>query len=715
VLLGGLFRSASAVAAAGNFTLAASPTNGVYEISRFVSNAVEHTVAPNAEVNLTSTTVGVAAANLTFGYSVGSSTPFAYLAFGTYPTFFSNVTLQGVVLNASVLSRALNLNTGWLTKFARAVDPSLPTSIGEVVIVNRSISLPAAIAVSGQVQEIITPQNVSAFLQSMESSDGSVDSAMVQSALNSLNEELLGLAEVHVAGVRFYFVLAPTSLTRQDLTGVISLDIESSAIGLSLPRGNNSAISTVGSRVASAFGVTWDKLPLTASTYQSDSVRNLWAVSGQLSVTVQAAAIGISLSDASSALSGMGYSNSTLISDLATLQNAAVFMLVDPSLVESPNVTTPYQSFALAVVPNDELSLQSSVSLYLTVAGVVYNTSYYFGSCARSGLAGCPLLVSDSISFGQPAEYGLNALSQLSQPTFVSTTGFLSGTTLKTVNQDFGGYSELLDESPVDIGMYDLGWSDGQVGFNLPTLYFTWGTGPSYEVANENLQGLYLPLPQVSEPATGWYLDSSSSFAGDSGSPLSSGLVTALQAAASSVQGVLHDSFFNGSLPVPGVFIMMDVAVNSSTGSVLATVSGGGTGGCVSGVFLSIGSCIIANVSLSANSASYIVPEVASVTTSISGSATKSSMPTASCVWAGSVIPTSCGLLEMACLPGALCSIGPYHVVNVTLYTCYIDVTGTVGTCTAEPIGSSGTVAVTYSVSWDGSALAKTASYDVSV
>jgi hypothetical protein len=715
VLLGGLFSSVNGVAAAGNFTLAASPTSGVYEISRFASNAVEHTVAPDAEVNLTSTTVGVAAANLTFGFSVGSSTPFAYLAFGTYPTFFSNVSMQGVVLNTSVLSRVLNLNAGWLTKFARSVDPNLPSSFTEVVIVNQSISLPEAVSISGQVQEVITPQNVSAFLQSMQSSTGSVDSSMVQSALNSLNEELLGLADVHVGVVQYYFVLAPTNLTRQSLTGIVSLDIETSNIGLSLPKGSNSAISTLGSHVTPVFGVTWDKAPLTSSTYQSDSVGNLWGVIGQQSVSVQAAAIGISLSDASSALSGMGYSNSTFISDLATLQNAAVFILVDPSLVQDPNLTAPYQYFALAVVPNDELSLQSSVSLYLTVTGVVYNTSYYFGTCAKSGIAGCPLLVADSVSFGHPTEYGLNSLSQLTQPTFVSTTGFLSGTTLKTVGQNLEGYGSLLAGSPVDLGMYDMGWSDGKVGFNLPTLYMTWGTGPSYEVANKNVEGLYLPLPQVSGSATGWYLDSSSSFAGDSGSPLSSGLVTALQAATSSVQRVLDSSFFNGSLPVPGVFIMMDVTTNSSSGSVLTSVSGGGTGGCVSGIFLSIGSCIIANVSLSANSASYILPEVASVTTSISGSASKSSMPTASCVWEGSYIPTACGILEMACLPGALCSIGPYHVVNVTMYTCYVDIGGTVGTCTAEPIGSSGTVAVKYSISWDGSAVATTESFDVSV
>ncbi|HEV2390013.1 MAG TPA: hypothetical protein VGS04_04735, partial [Nitrososphaerales archaeon] len=717
VLIGSTFDSSLPLAVSGQFTLTGTPTDGLYALTAFVASAAQEAISYGAEVNLTSRSVGIASANMTLGFGIGGGAPFAYLAFGTYPTFFSNVTLQGVVTNASSLARSFNIDVGWLDRVALSIDPSLPSSIGDFVLVNRTLWLPDSTPISGQVQEIITPQNVSAFVESLQGSDGTVDPNMVESAMNHLDEELLGLVSPRPGVVDYSFVLAPAALTRAELTGIVSLPVELCDVTADMPSGFNAAISSAASHVHAVVGVTWATAPTSSSGYQAESVRGLWAVSDKQAVTLQAAAIGISLSDASAALSGMGYSNSTLVTDLATLQNAALFVLVDPEIVQDPNVTAPYQSFALAVVPNDELSLQTSVGVYLTVSGVVYNTSYYLSSCGVSALPGCPLVVADTISLGEPARHTLGELGAIDSPSFVWTTGFLAGTTLKTVNSKLGGLSEIVQESPIDVGVYDLGWSTGTVGLNLPTIYLTWGTGPTFQVDHSDVEGLYLPLAGESRAAGGWYLDEFSAFAGMPGSGIDSKLSQGLQSAVGDVSSFLHLNVANGSLPVRGVLVLMDVSTNSTSEGLSAAVSGGGTGGCISVLGFSLGHCIISNLSLSSNSADYVSPNVANLSTSISGSASGRLAPTASCIWAGSV-PVTCSVLEMACLPGALCSVGPYHVVNVTVYSCYeVSFLGEVFSCDSplRSLGSEGSVSVSYTIYWDGTAVESTASFSVTI
>jgi hypothetical protein len=713
VLLGSLFSSANPLALQGNFTLVASAVAGYYDVSKFVAGAIRSTPALGSEVNLSATTVGVAAANLTLGWSVDPTAPFAYLSFGTYPTFFSNVSMQGIDLNASTLSLVLNVNTGWFLNALRGIDPNIPSSLPQIVVVNHSINLPSAGRVTGQLQVVVTPSNVSAFLSAVSSSEGSADIGMITSAMNALNEELLGLSVVSVGQVTFYFVLGPTELTRASLRGLVTLDVESSALSTTLQPGTNPAISGSGSPVTPILGVTWDTAPVASSGYARTTVRGLWGVATESAVTVQAAAIGVSLSDAGAALQGMGYSEGGMVSDIATMQNAAVFVLVDPGLIQDPNLTGAYQAFALAIVPNDELALQHSIGLYLTLNGVSYNTSHYLGSCSSSLKPGCPILVADTIGFGTPATYSLDQLGQLTSPTFVKTNGFLAGTTMQTVGQSMGGYDELIKQSPVDVGVYDLGYSNGRAGYNLPSVYLTWGRGPTLEVTSNYTEGLYVPVSAIT---AGWYLDNFGSYLGAPNSGVGSGLVQALQSDTKSIQQFIYGSVLNGSLPVPGVLIMMDLWANTSAGQVMTSVSGGGSAGCISLILASLGNCVISNLSVSANAANYVFPAAAEVSTSFSGSATGANLTTASCVWWGRLVPSACSIYLMACLPGALCSLSPYHVTNVTLYTCYEDVSVYGIVSCSDPfvsLGSSGSVTVSYNLYWDWVSIESTNSFSV--
>lgn len=717
VLLGSLFASTVPLAAEGNFSLTPSTTPGLYDLTKYVVESPRSTLAVGHEVSLTATTLGVAAANLTLGFTTNTSVPVAYLAFGIYPTFFSNTSIQGVAVNASVLASLLDVDTGWLSGIAHSVDSSLPSSAPELVLVNGSIELDNIVSVRGQVQVIITPDNVSAFVASLNNSEGSVNTGMATSFMDMLNEELLGLSVVSVHHIDFYFILAPTELNRTSLSGLVTLQVEESAVSLALQPGTNPAISAAGASVSPILAVTWNQTPLSASGYAFSTVHGLWQVATDSAVSIQAAAVGISLNDAGSALQGMGYSEGQMVSDLATIQNPAVFVLVDPDIVANPNISAAQTSFALAIVPNDELSLQHAVSLYLTVEGVAYNMSYYLGGCGPSAsVSGCPILVADTVGFGSPASYTPDQLAQLTRPTFVKTSGFLAGTTMKTVGQQMGGsdgFSELIQDSPIDIGIYDLGYSTGRVGWNLPSLYVTWGQGPTLEVTNNLTEGLYVPAGSVT---SSWYLDNFDSFIGSSAIGWTSATVGMFESYTNDVRHLVSSTVFNGSAPVPGVLVMMDLWANNSPGQLLASVSGVGTQACVSILNLSSNlNCIVANLSLSANSASYVFPGFAEVSTSLSGNASASNLTTGSCVWIGST-PASCAYTILACLLAGLCSLSPYHVVNVTVYTCYVVTVGTVESCFPPLLlGSVGHSEVSYTLSWEWAPIYTSAPYAVSL
>lgn len=727
VLLGNTFSATTPIAIQAFFGLKVDASiSGFYDITSLKPNSPASTPSPNTEVNLSMNSLGVAAANLTFGVSTNPSTPYAYLAFGTYPTFFSNVTMQGVALNVSVISGILNVNLNWLATLVHNVNPNLPTTFNYVVVVNQTITLPNKVRLSGQAQVIITPQNVSAFISAISSSQGSANISMITAALNKLDEEFVAVCTVAPGKVTYSFLLAPIELTRTSLAGIISLDVEESYLGVSLVTGYNPNITATGSPVHAFVGVTWDQSPVSASGYSPSTVAGLWSVATDEAITLQAPAVGISLYDAGNSLQSMGYSEGQYLMDLATLQNPAVFVMVDPSVVQNPNETRAYSSYAVAIVPNDELMLQTSVSLYLTLNGVVYNTSYYLGTCSRTNLPACPLFVADTIGYGHPQQYLPYQLGGLSAPTFVQTTGFLAGTTMKTVGQYMGDY-DVFKYSPIDIGVYDLGYSNGLTGYNLPAIYLTWGTGPTLKVTNNFTQGLYIP---VSGDEAAWYLSTYSNYLPGGGMSLQT--VHALQSYVGAVRQFVYGSVLNGSLPVPGILLMMDLWTNTSSGEAIADASHVVTvqHGCLD----KLSNCIIGNVSLSANSGAYIDPPAfAGLLINLNGPSTISDGMSINCLDIGTSLIPAClppnppptpGFV--GCLSGGICAFTPYHVVNVTSTFCYhVLGSGDPNLCPIPPwvnqnnLFNSGTYTVSFAMFWQfvsgggGTPIATTTTFSV--
>ncbi|MGO8821471.1 MAG: hypothetical protein ACLQO6_09640, partial [Desulfomonilaceae bacterium] len=112
---------------------------------------------------------------------------------------------------------------------------------------------------------------------------------------------------------------------------------------------------------------------------------------------------------------------------------------------------------------------------------------------------------------------------------------------------------------------YDLGYSSGSVGYNMPAVELTWGPGPTLNVTHNLTQGLYVP---ASSGEAAWYLSTYASYLPGSGLGLE--VISALQSYVENVRQFVYSDVLNGSLPVPGILIMMDLWANSSSGSAFA-------------------------------------------------------------------------------------------------------------------------------------------------
>jgi hypothetical protein len=441
---------------------------------------------------------------------------------------------------------------------------------------------------------------------------------MLPSVLNHLEEDIVAVSVVAPGHVDYYFLLAPTSLSRASLDGIVELDYEPSNLGVGINYGSNPMMVANFSPVAATLGVTWDTSPVTASGYSATTVSSMWTVQSTEAISVRAPAIGVSIGQTVGVLRGMGYDLPQLVDSLATVANPAVFILTDPTILSNLNSTLSYRSYVLAIVPSDELDPgQHSLSLYLQLQGVVYNTSYYFGACQKlSLLPGCPVFIAEAASFVSPGKYLPTQLQGLIAVTPIQTTGFLTGTTVKTIAQyaGIGGLSGLAKLSPIDVGLYDMGYSDGTTGYNLPTLYFTWGTGPTWKLSNNDSIGLYVPARAIE---SAW--DLSNVYTQVSGLPWNQSSLALFESdVKSAYQYVVSNSPFNGSSVVPGVYFMVESWANSSPGFVLAGLTGAGIEGCPIDL---LETCLVSNISLSANAGSvFFPPEIIGVSTNLTGS-----------------------------------------------------------------------------------------------
>jgi hypothetical protein len=695
----------------GNFNLTPiCGTSGYFSVNSWARTAVQSTAALNQEVNLSINSVGMSAANLTFGVSTLSGSPMAYLAFGEYPTFFSNVTLQGADLNLSLVEGVFpSIDFSWLSGLVEKADPSAPTSFSSIVVVNRTIWLPNSEVVSGQVQSIISPKAVASFISSVAGSNGSFP--VISAALDILDEELVVLATPSPGSVGYSFLIAPGQLNRSSLAGIVSLEIEQSTLVTGLVRGINTTNPNAtfpGSPVHATFGVTWDQRPVAASGYTASNVTHLWQVGRDEAVSLQAAAVGVTLNETGNLLSGLGYAESQYVMDAASLDNPAVFLLVDPAVVQSPNLSAAFSYFAVALVPNDALSSQFSVDQYLTLDGVAYNTSYYLDSgtgCALSDVTpGCPLFVADSVSSGTPVRLLPSQLSRIQSPTFVNTTGYAVGTTLKHVASELpaasilAAFKEIVQSSPIDVGVYDLGYSSGLAGYNLPSIYFTWGQGPTLNVTHNLTEGLYLPEAAASATAN-QYLANYSSYYSELGQKWGQNL-SMLQGLASQVNDTVQavaGAVTNGSVLVPGVLLMMDLWANKTAGTAL--IDSMNLTDHAEACPIITSECVQATAALSANSGAFVQsPSTAGVLVNLSGPTSSGDDIGTNCVaWIANVGPCLPGLV--GCLTFGLCFLTPYHVVYVTSYLCYANSSLSV-LCPGTPAGS-GNYSVSYDLLWN--------------
>ena len=247
--------------------------------------------------------------------------------------------------------------------------------------------------------------------------------------------------------------------------------------------------------------------------------------------------------------------------------------------------------------------------------------------------------------------------------------------------------------SPIDVGLYDMGYSDGSTGYNLPTLSFTWGTGPTLKLSNNNSIGLYVPARAIE---SAW--DLSNAYTQVSGLAWNQSSLKLFESDVKSAYDyVVSNSPFNGSAVVPGVYLMMESWSNSSPGFILAGLSGAGIEACPIDL---LETCLVSNISLSANAGSvFFPPEIIGVSTNLSGTIySYAGFLTSSEVWWGP-IPVQYGLGIVQCGTFGLCGLSPYHVVKAMLATC---ITTSLFGCVIGNVLSSDTYEVSYDLTWNG-------------
>jgi hypothetical protein len=176
------------IAIAGTFNLTRDQTAaGGFDLGSVAPAVVVSSPSNGSEVNLTLDAVAVPAGGVTVGFGVGTGT--AYVAFGDYPAFFSNVTLQGVSLSPASFSSVFDVSLPWFTQSAQSFGLPSDFSLQSVVVVNQSIWLSSSARIQGQAQLVISPANVSQFISRAGTGSSQLSATMLPSVLHHLEEE----------------------------------------------------------------------------------------------------------------------------------------------------------------------------------------------------------------------------------------------------------------------------------------------------------------------------------------------------------------------------------------------------------------------------------------------------------------------------------------------------------------------------------------------
>jgi hypothetical protein len=433
----------------------------------------------------------------TFGINQALSAPYIWISEGSYPLLDTQVNISGVFLSS------INLNLTYIFSIFHINLPSVLqnlismfnitiTGLGNAILVANSVSGINNMTASMEILGAFTPSDLYNLVSEYAGSYliNLLSYSVMNEIYNFINKTdeqvLLGYnIQNNINNMQFYILFAPTSITLKDLEGVSNITFVKSNLCLDANLGIHLSVF-VGSILGNSVN---------SSGYVQATVPELWGMKSR-GVSVNAWAVGIDAFDVSSFLNSEFQQYFKIdVSDLVQMSqvlNPAIFVLIDPDIFLNSS-TSIWHSFALAVVPN--YPWQATTLGYFTFNGVLYNAGQFFGT----GWS-LPILFVGWMGTGLPT-YPYMSLAQIAESkdqglaTPITTTGLITGTTLKTVGNILSTWINglnIVNYLPIDIGIYDLCWSSQNMTYNVPVVYAVLGTGSSYLTRHVDVSGYYV-------------------------------------------------------------------------------------------------------------------------------------------------------------------------------------------------------------------------------
>jgi hypothetical protein len=475
----------------------------------------------NVEASLSS--ISVVVKQHTFGFGYGKQgKPIAYISIDKKPTFFTNVTIKGVVLPKNT-TEALNFLDAAVStefpefkdafkKFSSALD--IPNfELGFTVILAYSIEYDQPIKQKGDIIDIITPKDVDAFLHALNTGIDQKSLTFITDILDSIDMELIIMLDPKstLDDLTMWFIVGVTDLHKEKAKGLVTLDMAEikqqdieRELGITIPDFQKDPSFHV------RFGVTGQRDLTPDLTHRE--VRGLWDIIGSTyepaagSTSTDCFAMVITLNDTLTYMESLFQTDLSTLKALTTVRNPGAGLIIDYNFTEvlDPDAL-PFQKYlGLILIPDYQLPGNEQVIHLAHVEGVVYD----LGDFLKNPTYQFPVIIADSVTEGPaPTSYELKDIydGATGNKTMVhlTTEGFATGTTMKTVAKYMPSNPivMLIQKSPVDLNAYEVFEPAGGVRYHTALLSFnlTKETGPTYFMQKVRIQGFFINLKEFNK------------------------------------------------------------------------------------------------------------------------------------------------------------------------------------------------------------------------
>lgn len=463
----------------------------------------------NADLTLTNAIAGCFY-NHTVGFGLDGDTKVFFISLVKAPALFTTISMSGVFIDADELINLDILEMDIPNEILAVIESfDIQESLGIRIFVAGSINYDDSKTISGDVLDIITPDDVSNLAQLLPFGLDAGEMEEVTNFLDNIDMHLLILIEDggNLNDLDTWFIIVPEDYPEGTYDGLVTISVAeadlSSLFTTSLPSGP----SWLNLHVGASNSI--DNQP----SYVHMSIMGLWDSmdSSSRSIKVNSYGIVITLDNALNVIGGAFGRDISLFGDITEFRNPAFAFLVDYNITNYFSQDYSIKEYiALAFVPN----VNTDLGLFsrLSCQGVLYDLGEFLGMDFDFPVIFCDYMVRDesntvkttlSSIYNDPA----NTVNE-KFITHINTSGRLLGVSFKSVAKftqffDPTGMSFLMAQSPLDIGVYDLSDPYDGINYHLATIHPKIGTAPNCLFTPAYVEGYYLNLNYAGAFLTG--------------------------------------------------------------------------------------------------------------------------------------------------------------------------------------------------------------------